>query len=194
MRNFAITAMGRSGTKFLAENMNKSKKWTVTVPEIQKRFNRDFYGEVNSYLRFIIDKIECEKKGIILRNPIDLWLSITSWHSQERWASILKKKWNQDFRDIQKAIPHLLNLVESGNYHVISFRRMTTDLGYLRNIFEYFGVDNVEVDEKMLTTKVNAAPERLRTSWEDFDHEIRAKIMRLNDEYLRRTEKIFMRD
>jgi len=161
---------------------------TRPVSEIQKRFNQDYYGEINSYLRFVIDKIECEKKGIILRNPIDLWLSITSWHSQKRWASILKKKWNQDFRDVQKAIPHLLNLAESGNYYVISFKRMTTDLGYLQGIFEYFGVNDVEVDEKMLTTKINASPSELKTRWEDFDIEIRKKISALNDEYLRRNK------
>lgn len=206
MKDFIIAGMGRSGTRFLAENMNKSEKWTVIheagrwhdmkrpVEEIQKRFHEDYYGEVNGYLRFVIDKIKCEKKGIILRNPVDIWLSITSWHNQERWANRRKKKWNEDFRATIRAIPHLLELAESGKYYVISFERMTTELEYLRDIFEYFGIDDVDVNHEMLTTKINEAPEETRTSWKDFSPKIKDEILKLNDDYLRRIEKIFMGD
>lgn len=203
MKNFIITAMGRSGTKFLAENMNKSKKWTVTheagkwhdmkrpVEEIQKRFHEDYYGDVNGYLRFVIDKIECGKKGIILRDPVDIWFSVTSWCSQERWANRIEKMWRQGFRGTIKAIPHLLRLAESGEYYVISFKRMTTELEYLQGVFEYFGIDDVDVNNEMLTTKINESPKELRTSWKDFSPEIRDAILNLNDDYLKRTEKIF---
>lgn len=185
--------MGRSGTTFLSHNMNKSKKWTVlhepgkwydpkhSAEEIQKRFNRNYYGEVNCYLRFVIDKIKCEKKGIILRNPIDQWLSFTSWHN--------RKKWGRDFKIFMRAIPHLLKLAETGEYYVISFERMITELGYLKAIFEHFEIDDVDVNDKMMNTKINAAPEESRTSWEDFSPEIKDKIFSLNDDYLRNYKK-----
>ena len=202
MKNFIITAMGRSGTTFLSHNMNKSKKWTVlheagkwhdlkrSAEEIQKRFNREYYGEVNSYLRFVVDKIDCEKKGVILRNPIDLWLSITSWHNQEKWANRRGKMWRADLRFIRQAIPLLLKLAETGEYYVISFNRMITELEYLKNIFEYFGVRDVVVDNKMLKTRINKTPERRKTSWEDFSPRIKRLIFNLNDNYLERIKKI----
>jgi len=203
MKNFLITAMGRSGTTFLSSNMNRSKKWVVfhepgdwhelkyPVERMQKRFDRNYYGEVNSYMRFVIDKIKCEKKGIILRNPIDLWLSITSWHNQKRWVHVLKAKWGQDFKMFMKAIPHLLKLAETGEYYVISFERMITELGYLKAIFEHFEIDDVDVNDEMVNTRINAAPEKSRTSWENFSPEIKNKVFNLNDDYLKRTRRIF---
>ena len=194
--------MGRSGTKFLAENMNKSKKWTVlheggkyhdlkrSTEEIQKRFNWEYYGEVNGYLRFVIDKIECGKKGIILRNPIDLWLSITSHHNQKKWTCGLKKKWYSDFKYLRQAIPLLLKLAESGNYYVISFERMVTELEYLKAIFEHFEIDDVDVNDEMLKTRINEIPERLKTSWGDFNPRVKNIIFSLNDSYLKRIKKI----
>lgn len=202
MKNFLITAMGRSGTTFLSHNMNKSKRWTVlheagkshdrecSAEEIQKRFDRNYYGEVNGYLRFVIDKIECEKKGIILRNPIDQWLSITSWHNQKKWSQNLKDKWRSDFRSIRLAISLLLKLAETGEYYVISFERMTTELGYLKAIFEYFEIDDVDVNDEMMNTKINAAPEKSKTSWESFSPRIKDIIFNLNDDYLRRIKEI----
>ena len=68
--NFLITGYGRAGTLFLATNMNRSKRWTVlqeaggpsdfkknTVQSIQQRFDKDYYGEVNGYLRHRINDL-----------------------------------------------------------------------------------------------------------------------------------------
>jgi hypothetical protein len=204
MRNFLITAMGRSGTRFLAENMNKSEKWTVlheagrwhdmkrTPKELNKRFARNYYGEVNGYLRFISDRIRVEKRGVILREPEELWFSITTWH---KWLPLKIKqheKWMSDLAGIKRAIPHLLNLVESGRYYVINFERMTTEKEYLKDIFLHFGIDDVKVTRSMLYTKINRVPEGVeRTTWADFGPKVKDEIMRLKDMYLKRTEKIF---
>jgi len=202
MKNFIITAMGRSGTMFLSHNMNKSKKWTVlhearkwhdlncSAEEIQQRFNQEYYGEVNGYLRFVIDKINCEKKGIILRNPIDQWLSITSWHNHNKWACGLEKKWYSDFKMFRRAIPYLLKLAETGEYCVILFERMITELEYLKAIFRYFEIDDVDVNDEMMNTKINATSEKSKTSWEDFSPRVKNIIFSLNDHYLKRIKKI----
>ena len=201
MKNFIITAMGRSGTRFLAENMNKSSIWTVKheagnwqdmrqpVQEIQKRFSEDFYGEVNGYLRFMIDKLNVEKKGIILRNPADLWFSITTWHSKN------KQKWMNDFNQLVRVIPHLLRLAESGRYYVIEFERMISDRDYLKEVFKHFGIDDIRVTKSMLDTKINATPNVIRrTSWDDFKPQTRDKILKLAVNYQRRIDKIFGRE
>ena len=204
MKNFLITAMGRSGTRFLAENMNKSDMWTVKHEagdwrdmrrpwqEIQRRFNRNYYGEVNSYLRFIVDKLNVEKKGIILRNPVDLWMSITTWHNHPGRGRTIRQKWNDDFNQLIKVIPHLLRLAESGQYYVIEFERMIKDLDYLKDIFKYFGIDNVRMTKKILETKVNSASNmNRRTSWNDFKPHIKESILKLAENYQIRTDEIF---
>lgn len=207
MKNFVITAMGRSGTRFLAENMNKSKIWTVkheagnwkdmrrSPQEIQKRFNRDYYAEVNGYLRFMIDDLNVEKKGIILRNPVDLWLSITTWHSQAKWRRTLQQKWAHDFNQLMAAIPHMLRLAESGRYFVIDFDRMVKSRNYLKEIFKYFGVADVRVTKSMLDTRVNSTPTVIRRrTMGDFKPKIRKAIFMLNEHYQVRTRRIFGKD
>lgn len=204
MKNFLIVGPGRSGTKFLAENMNKSEKWTVlheagrwhdmnrTPKELNKRFSRNYYGEVNGYLRFIADRVEVEKKGVILRDPEELWFSVTTWHSQLQRPTKLKEKWMQDFSWTKRNIPHILNLAESGRYYVIDFKQMVSDRDYLKEIFLHFGIDDVKITKTMLKTKINNTPENIkRTTWADFNSGIRNKIMQLKEIYLKRTEKIF---
>ena len=191
MHNFLITGMGRSGTRFLAETMNLSERWTVghepggpmdarrQAGEVQKRFDRNYYGEVNSYLRFYADQIEVEKRGVILRNPIDLWLSITTWHAHK------KQRWSQDLAGMKRAIPHLLKLAESGRYRVILFDRMISNVEHLRDVFADFGIDDVEITEEMLRAKVNAAPAHIkRTTWDSFNAKTWQEIVRLQSMYI----------
>jgi hypothetical protein len=184
--------------------MNRSKVWTVLheagrwqdmrrpLPEIQRRFNRDHYGEVNGYLVLKIDKLGVEKRGIILRNPADLWLSITTWHSQEKWRRNRLQKWNEDFNRIMTWMPHLLRLAESGRYFVIEFERMVRSQSYLRSILRHFEIDDVKISKKLIETKINASPDVIkRTRLEIFKPRIRDSIKRLTENYLQRTETIF---
>lgn len=203
MKNFLVVAMGRSGTKFLATNMNRSKKWTVlheigkwrdmqrSIKEIQGRLNKNFYGEVNGYLLHLFERLRADKKGIILRNPIDLWFSITTWHSQAAWAAKKKEKWQWDFNRLMQTVPRLLNLAESGKYFVIEFDRMVTEKEYLKNIFDYFGIDDVKVTKQMVESKINQSPLPFRTTWDDFSWKTKNAIEALNEAYLRRTDLIF---
>jgi hypothetical protein len=177
--------------------MNKSRKWTVlheagywhdlkrAPKELNKRFAKDYYGEVNGYLRFVADKIKVNRRGVILRDPEELWMSVTTWHSQDKWRPKLKEKWAQDFRWAKRTTPHLLGLADSGRYRVILFDRMISDVEYLRDIFTDFGIDDIDVTEEMIKTKINAAPANVRrTTWDDFSVEIRREIERLRDIYL----------
>ena len=90
---FLITGIGRSGTKFLSNMLNKSTDYKV-IHEIEgdsryvekpiadkaliKRFSRKLYGEVNSYMRFVSQDLN-KKINLntlyILRSPTEIALS-----------------------------------------------------------------------------------------------------------------------
>ena len=204
MNTFAIAGLHRSGTKFLAETMNLSPTWTVLhegpdtrskhitrVDLIQRRFRRDHYGEVSGYLVQFIDKLKLGRRGVILRDPAEAWLSITTYHSAT-YTDNLKSKWKHDLLRLKRDTPQVLKLAESGKYVVIDFRRMTTDPQYLGRVLRLFGVDDVEVTAEMVARKVNASPKTVRrTSWADFSREVRNDVQRLGDAYLRRSEAVF---
>lgn len=186
MKNFLITAMGRSGTKYLSQIMNRSKLWTVEhepkgqwnfksdiggIHSIRERFNRDYYGEVNSYLRFKADKIEVEKYGIILRDPIEIWLSITNRHPENRWMA--------DLEDLERSIIRLLYYSMKKEFLSISFKRIIKDKRYLENIIKHFGIEDIEITDEILNTKINATKNPKYKSLNDFDKVIRLKVLDL---------------
>jgi len=104
--NFLITGYGRSGTKYLSKMLNKSKKWTV-LHEPRKSFDEidkgnkqtnivqnvfdsnKNYGEVNSYLRFHYQKLDIGKMGIIIRNPLDIYLSVCNRKNEMQHTTYL---------------------------------------------------------------------------------------------------------
>lgn len=93
--NFYITGYGRSGTKFLANILNVSPSMTVkhegrgnkdkseNLKNIQQDFQQPNYAEVNSYLRFYIEQLDIPY-GLILRNPIDIFISTVNRHPTEQ--------------------------------------------------------------------------------------------------------------
>jgi len=176
MKNFLITAIGRSGTKFLSQTMNQSRIWIVRhepetsndlnsdISHIQKRFDRDYYGEVNSYLRYKADDIRVAKKGIILRDPAEIWLSIANRHP--------KKQWGADIKDLEKSIIKLLCYSMKKEYKVILFRKMVGDKSYLDSTIKYFGIQDVEITNEILNTKINANKKEKHSSMKEFSSEI----------------------
>lgn len=192
MNNFLITAMGRSGTKFLATLMNMSKKWTVKhepegasdlkadIPHIQKRFNQDYYGEVNSYLRFKADEIKVEKYGVILRSPIAIWMSIANRHPKE--------KWGEDLKDLEQSIIRLLYYSALNRFLTIDFKRMTNDIDYLIDLLDYFGIKDISKDDISLE-KINETKDRKYYSLEQFNSHIQDTLLDLENKM-----RIFMGD
>ncbi len=49
------------------------------MDQVNDRFDRDNYGEVNSFLRYILLDLGVKKKGVIRRNPADVFISICNW-------------------------------------------------------------------------------------------------------------------
>lgn len=161
MRNFLITSIaGRCGTKFLSGCMNKSKLWSVmhqpntnrasmdanikNLPLIKSRFCQDYYGEVNSYLRFFTSMIKVEKYGFIIRNPYDIFLSaMNRGKGFTKAITIIKAGYS--------LIP-----AESKNTKLILFPLMISDKDYLESILHWFNIYDIDMNEIDLNIKVNA--------------------------------------
>lgn len=128
---FAITGMGRSGTKFLSNVLNQPP-FTVKhepvpgfrpVVEVQNRFDRqDFYGEVNSYLRFQLLALDVDYRAVILRDPRDIFQSMYN-------------RGKPKLDHLNDSLYALDGLVRAG-VPVISFSCMTQDQRYLQKVLE----------------------------------------------------------
>lgn len=165
MKNsFLITCHGRSGSKFLATLMNRSRSWTVTheasvgdatLEKIQNRFDRDLYGDVSGHHRFHFRELRVKKRGIILRNPRDIFLSCYNrGYSYERlmksmerinWSWLHLNKWLQRDTSIRK----------------IEFTKMTTDLNYVSEVCVFFGVKDIDFTSIDLSHKINTNKKEL---------------------------------
>jgi len=166
--SFLITSTGRTGTKFLSQLMNRSKQCTVKhqpdnrdsimedkitsidgffnneIPEWQqKRFNKQFYGEVNGALRYNFAEIKADKKGIICRDYKDVILSFANGRdirsTMERLVAKVK-----DVNLCHNAFYKILE--ENPQILLIDFDMMTTSKQYLLSVLKFFGIDDVEPD------------------------------------------------
>jgi len=139
MSTLAITGYGRSGTMFLARTLNTDPAWTVEhepvsgfhpCRAVQERFDvgngLGNYGEVNSWLRLCFTGLYADHKRVILRDPVD----------------ILQSTYNRgrvDLPDLVRSLYVLDGLIQSG-IRIVSFRRMTTDRGYIIALAEEMSV------------------------------------------------------
>ena len=166
-QNFVITGFGRSGTKFLSNIMNQSKKWTVlheprgANDEIYKDDtkyckktlnpifnNKNTYGEVNSYLRFHFEKMDVKKKGILLRNPLNIFTSIMNrknYITRYKDFAIQIDYWYENFNRI----------LRETEITPIIFEKITTNSHYLEQILNEFGIYDVQITNETLIKKIN---------------------------------------
>lgn len=178
---FLITAMGRSGTKFLATMMNRSSRWTVRHEpkgrgneqdpagmSLFQTFNTDYYGEVNSMLRWKAAQLQLPKTAVILREPYALATSVYNKTKANKKANH-KSKGLQDGW-LEQSLYALDTLIGMG-YPVIWFEKMTTDVDYLNHVIESFGIDDVGFNDN--PKPVNANPKPEVNQWEDVPEDIR---------------------
>lgn len=193
MNNFLITASGRSGTTFLSTVMNKSSIWSVkhepqrseklSIAQIQKRFNQNYYGEVNPFLWFIADEIKVKKKGVILRDPIELWISKANRYQGKNLIKHLN-----DLEEI--FLKMLFYSMKKDEYLTISFKKMTNDKNYLQSILSYFEVKDVKITEEILREKIYASTRHDYYSLEQFNNDIQSRVNNLKTKIKRYGEEI----
>lgn len=191
MDNFIITCRsGRTGTKFLSKIMNRSEKWTVihdnkvhmfyppyadedeNVTEINERLNQNNYGEICGGFYFNIEKYDVSKKGYIIRNPIQELISIINFNPNRSIDYFFSSKinWKEEIENIDR------NIIESGEYIIIKFDDMISDVDYFHSILAKFNIDDVKVTNADLKTKVNSSIKKRISGLNDFTPEQRNRL------------------
>lgn len=179
--------MHRSGTLFLSTIMNSSPTWSVIHQSgrdevfvwnppnqryaqlVQKRFERENYGEVSWCLISIIEFLKLQRKGLIFRDPAEVWLSYCNIYQSEEKAY---KKLYYFYPLYQK----MAELAESGQYRIISFRRMTSDTDYLVGVLNDFGIEDVEITSDTINTKIHQPEKYIYGSIEELHAEVKPEI------------------
>lgn len=186
--NFIITCpSGRAGTKFLAHLMDESEKWTVlhdeepemfygeesisNIPLINKRLDKDFYGEICGGFMFNIDEYKVDKKGIIIRNPIDEFISVLNFNTSKPLTY-----WTDNMDNWKSIFEKYDSIIESGKYYIIFFKKMVSDVEYTKEVLEYFGITDVEVTINKIKTKVNYPGYKKYKSLDDLPIDVQNKV------------------
>ena len=197
---FVITGPSRTGTMFLAQVLARSRRYIVRhehaddsrgwfEPQIaaykrerhleltRRRFDcRADYGEVNSFLRYIVTDLELDKRAVLIRNPFDIALSYMN-KSPLRWG------WKRPFED---AVSELVASLDQ-THHLISekrlpcfrFERYTRSLDELAKVVDWLGIDDIDLEEVRMT-KVNSAGRDLLTRFSALHPAHRREIRRLS--------------
>jgi len=182
--NFVITAMPRSGTKFLTKVMNRSDKFTVLhdhqlklMPKreddmegffkcINDRLYKENYGEISGWFRNGFEKIEASKKGLILRHPVKNIISLYNMNGAKNSEHYLI--------NIYDDLINLDRLSEIEEIKVIKFQDMTRDIDYLDEVLRYFGIDDVKLTDRIISEKVNKRS--IQFTYENFDKDVLKKL------------------
>jgi len=160
--NFLITGYGRSGTKYLADMFSKSKTWVVyheprmsddekykgvkQTRKIQTAFNKNKYGEVNSYLRFHYKNLSIGKIGIIIRNPIDIYLSVCNRKAPKTHQIYLS--------DICNAYKQFFDDYENKAYFFLKFEDYIGKPSKVVELANYLGIEDIKIAD-IITSRVN---------------------------------------
>lgn len=173
---------------FLSSVMNKSAQWTVlheppvsrdrvSAAEVQERFNRDWYGEVNSYLRWCFADVDVDKRGIIIRNPTMILASA----SNRRPPTLEAQRLSVD--RIVDNLHILVRHIARHDVRLIRFEKMTTDVNYLKGVLRDFGITDHEPMQENMTTRVN---QNARPSvYEELPREIRDSFVERAEFFLK---------
>ena len=198
--NFLISGSGRSGTRFLSSLMDKSEIWTVkhepgaagvenytSADSIGATYTRfefqgDHYGEVNSMLRRILIHFPVRKKGVLIRNPYDVYLSIANRRGTER-------KYLDEFIESLGLINYAIS--KDKKMKKIEFEKLVSDIDYAQDVLNWFGIDDVVVTKEDIKTKVNQTEEENRKykTIKDLPADIRKEVLIHSERFLEQRTK-----
>jgi hypothetical protein len=171
MKNFSISGLPRCGSHFLAEMFNKSKTWTVNheLPEdfgkkrtsltinewaikVNKRYQKDFYGEVTPQHLPIWNYIDVNKKVCIYRHPYDFWLSTINRRNLYK-----DKKFNWMYKTHYMKFYKIVDDIIKNNPEVmvVKFEDMIKDKNLVMDIANFVGIDDLKLDDINMSKKVN---------------------------------------
>lgn len=183
--NFVIAGLGSSGTKFLAQLMNRSARWHVVHMGICQSFDMDgttpvmaqplldarprFFGDVNGLLLFHLLELRVGKKAVIIRDPRDTLLS---------WYCVARGDLKPSFFSLYAGGYFALDECIEHGIRCIRFERMITDVGYLGRVIRYFGIRDVLPTAELLATRINAKRDAFCETYAAIDAPTRALFER----------------
>lgn len=165
MRLF-ITGMGRSGTKWLARELDKQEKWIVehepfkgpaTIRQIKNKIGalprEQNYGIVCSHLRWQALAIwpHMSFTAVVLRDPIEIAQSI---------YNRLKPTDSFPHRHLQDSLRCLDGIIGAG-VQTLSFTKMTTDPWYLNAQLSGVVKDQVDLSADNRSSRIRRMPDEL---------------------------------
>lgn len=178
---FFITGLGRSGTRFLATTLQRSRQyhvmheWKLKGTRFRDKYLDQFplyrfwlarypfpsarkgYGEVNSHLRHVLmpnqigQEARIPLRAIIERDPRDSIASAMNRPNQT--MNDFNKVCDSVIRDYVR----LQQILECSKLHYVrfSFEQMTQSLEYLQQIIDWTGISDVQVSKADVVRKVN---------------------------------------
>ncbi len=174
LSNFAVAGPYRAGTLWLANALNSAPGWTVghennwvadahrcseeRFNHIQGRLNHDHYGEVNSGLSWVFDRLDVAKKGVILKDPRRCFISyvnnrmisrkvLAAYRYTEMYRMFGIKQYHlldYEAARLGKALRVLDKCLENGSARPIRFDKMVSDPDYLSAVCNHLGVEGVD--------------------------------------------------
>ena len=156
MGTFLVTSHGRSGTKWLARELNRSKTWTVTHEGTGAHSVIKNYGNVSSYMRFYPPEVD--KLAVIVRDPMGIARSAYYKNPQG---------WKQFIKDLPKDLQALEDLLERPDTIRIHFPFMVLNESYLVLIAQSLGITDLDERSVDLSATNSSKPGGLSSSQEE---------------------------
>ena len=116
------------------------------------------YGEVNSFFRETITRIDVDVKALIVRNPENILLSSFNSFPKDRYSILIQQ--------INDGIQAIDRLIQSG-IKIFVFEHMIKSIDYIYDIAEYVGIKDLELTQDM-NVPINSSPKRI-TKFNDID-------------------------
>jgi len=172
MKNFSISGLPRCGSHFLSETFNKSESWIVNpelppdfgksrtslteeqwAVKVNKRYQKDLYGECTPQHLPIWDKIIVSKKVCIYRHPYDFLLSTIN-----RKNSYRTNKFNWVFKSHYiKYYKIVHDVVENHpEIMVVKFEDMIKSKKIVSDIAKFVGITDLKNSDIEIDKKVNS--------------------------------------
>ncbi len=199
-KTFFITGLGRSGTKFLATMLGRSKshiviheqpnegrisqhlRWFPIQRFLSNRLvlNRDRgYGEVNSHLRYALHpqksglEVLIERRGIVFRDPRDVITSVMN----RRGRTI------GDFDSICMRVLDYYNLLlglrlnPSLKYETFFFSEITSDRRALEKVANWAGIEDCCFTDDDVVRKINVNKTEWFPKWVEWEAREKKKYL-----------------
>jgi hypothetical protein len=163
---------------FLATLMDQSKRWRVghepvraeetkLTKSICDRFSqRDYYGEVNSRLRYIVMQVPVAKHGVIIRDPHEHGVSM--YNRNQFFIKIRHRNAKRPLahNHYSESLALIDNAVQAGAI-TIRFEKMVSDREYLAHLLRTFGIDDIpDLEAAVRKAKRNTVKEKVVKDWD----------------------------